>query len=182
MEFPDYKCEKREISGGQLDGQLVRLVQTLEATIEAQQRFIAILQQEKALIIEGGLDQLTTCLAEKEALLTVLAQLDTEGRDQIHQIAGLLGFMGGGISLGRLIEIVGEPYRNQLQSCRQRLSALKASMVEIHQVNGLLVEKTLKRISDLMELLRHLSCDAPTYQPTGLLSQAKVPGRLLCKG
>ena len=182
MEFSHYAKESEGVSGSALDEPLARLVQILESSIAAQQRFIAILQQEKALIIEGGLDQLATCLAEKEVLLTSLGQLDARGRDQIHRIAGLLGGMGGGISLGRLIEIVGEPHRSRLRSCQQRLSALKASMIEIHQVNGLLIEKTLKRINDLMELLRHLSCDAPTYQPTGVLSQARTPGRLLCKG
>ena len=165
-----------------LGERLARLGQTLEDLIGLQQRFVGVLQHEKALIIEGDLDRLAVCLAEKEALLVPLRQLDAQWRDQIEPIARLAGHAGGAMSLGRLIELVGEPHRGRLRSCQQRLAALKASMVEINQINGLLIEKTLKKIDDLMDLLRHLSSGAPIYQPTGLLSQSRSAGRLLCKG
>jgi flagellar biosynthesis/type III secretory pathway chaperone len=182
MDAPRGVKEHDAATQAALDERVARLARTFEDLIGLQQRFVGVLQHEKALIIEGDLDRLAVCLAEKEALLVPLRQLDAQWRDQIDPIARLAGHAGGGMSLGRLIELVGEPHRSRLRSCQQRLAALKASMVEINQVNGLLIEKTLKKIDDLMELLRHLSCGAPTYQPTGLLSQSRPPGRLLCKG
>jgi len=165
-----------------LDERMKMLQSTLEELIKAQQQLVGELQQEKTLIIAGELDRLMVCLAEKEATLETLKRLEAQWRAHIKPIAGLTGIRADGLNLSRLIERVGEPHQSGLRSCQQRLSALKASIMEINQVNGFLIEKTLKKIGDLIQLLRHLSSETPTYRPTGLLSPSSSPGRLLCKG
>jgi len=165
-----------------LDERMEMLRSTLEEVVKVQQRLVGVLQQEKSLVIAGELDRLMVCLAEKEATLEALRRLEAQWRAHIKPIAGLMGFHAEGLSLSRLIESIGEPHQSRLRSCQQRLSALKASILEINQVNGFLIEKTLKKIGDLIQLLRHLSSETPTYRPTGLLSPSSPQGRLLCKG
>jgi flagellar biosynthesis/type III secretory pathway chaperone len=63
------------------------------------------------------------------------------------------------------------------------LDSLAASIREINQVNGILVDRILAQVTDLLGLLRHLVAPTPTYQATGLLQDVTSGGgRTLGRG
>jgi len=164
-----------------LDGTLASLHRTLEEVIQLQQQLVATLQEEKRVIVESDLARLTVCVSEKEALLNAIRQLEARWRTLVEPIARRFG-LAEAVSLRQLIAVLAEPDRSQFQSCLERLSALRASMIELNQVNRLLIDKTLKKISELMEFLRHLSNNSQIYRATGTLSRQPATGRLLSRG
>jgi flagellar biosynthesis/type III secretory pathway chaperone len=61
------------------------------------------------------------------------------------------------------------------------LEALNASMIEINQVNGILVERTLRKVSDLIGLIKQLSAASLTYSSKGEGNAFQPPGRSLVR-
>ena len=164
------------------EGLLVRLLAALEEMTQLQQQLLSVLQREKSLVIEGDLDLLLSCLAEKESVLSRLDRLERERQEIMGPLAESLNRDASSLSLRQLIAFVREPYASRLASCHQRLEALSGSIAELNRINGLLIEKTLGQISSLLGLLRHLSLASPIYQATGLASEQPLGGRVLGKG
>lgn len=161
---------------------LAQLISVLEGMTEVQQRFLSVLQREKRLVIEGDLETLFSCLAEKESVLNRLNRLEVERQALMAPLARILNQDPRRLTLRQLTARVEEPFAGRLSACHLRLKALSASILEINQINGLLVEKTLKQVSSLLGLLKHLSTAPPIYQATGLASESPFKGKVLGKG
>ncbi len=174
---------------------LAKLLLTLEEMVKRYQKLLAVLQQEKGLMIEGNFNDLIPCLSEKEGLLGELKQLEERRLREIDPLAkrlhlvressgasgasaegsGTTGTAGGGVTLRQLIGAVSFPYRGRLQSCYDLLRALSASVTEINQINGLLVDRILRQVNSLLGLLTHLSAVPSTYRASGVLNRDFQP-------
>lgn len=86
------------------------------------------------------------------------------------------------LTLKQLAQRVPGPFRSQLTYCHTRLEALTASIQELNQINGLLIDRILERITALVGLLRHLSSTDPIYQPNGSLQHFPSGGRAISQG
>jgi flagellar biosynthesis/type III secretory pathway chaperone len=157
---------------------LAPLLMTLEEMIRRYQRLLAVIQQEKRLMIEGNLDDLFPCLAEKEGILGELKQLEARRIDETHPLMKRFQIERPGLM--PLIDRVSVRYREPLLSCYNRLRALSASVAEINQINGLLVGRILRQVNGLLGLLTHLSTLPLTYQAGGTLGRDFQNGQLLC--
>jgi len=161
---------------------LIPLIKILDEMILSQQEMLSLLQREKKLMIQGDLDDLLRCLQEKERLLGRLHRLEQQRQEQIAPWIERRGEVKPALTLKQMIQRTPEPYRSRLASCHQRLEALTASIQELNQINGLLVERILQQVTGLLGLLRHLSSAVPIYQPNGALEQLPSGGRVISQG
>jgi|GEM_PF-2046979 len=161
---------------------LAPLLSTLEEMIHLQQEMLSVLQREKKLMIGGDLDDLLHCLQEKEILLGHLQRLEQRRQEEILPLAQQGGVADRPLTLKQLIQIVPVPFRKQLTSCHARLEAVTASIQELNQINGLLVNRILEQVTALIGLLRHLSSPVPIYQPNGALQHFPSGGRVISQG
>jgi flagellar biosynthesis/type III secretory pathway chaperone len=156
---------------------LAPLLITLEAMVKRYQRLLAVIQQEKRLMIEGNLDDLFPCLTEKEGILGELKRLEARRINETNPLMKRFQIKGGGLML--LIDRVSICYREPLLSCYNRLRALSASVAEVNQINGLLVNRILQQVNGLLGLLTHLSTMPLTYQACGTLCRDFQNGQML---
>ncbi|MBI3803032.1 MAG: flagellar protein FlgN [Nitrospirae bacterium] len=170
------------LSGFTPDPFLAPLLFTLEEMIRVQQGMLAVLQREKKLMIGGELNDLLRCLQEKEALLGQLQRLEQHRQEEIRPLAKQWGSEDQALTLKQLIQRIPDPFRSQLASCHARLEALTASIQELNQINGLLIDRILEQINALVGLLRHLSSTVPIYQPNGALQHFPSSGRAISQG
>lgn len=161
---------------------LTRLVAVLEEMVTAYQQLLTLLQIEKNLIIEGDIESLVPCFDEKEERLRYLNVLESKRCEVMGLIARQIAVGQRPLRLKQLLSKVKGPCHNQLRSCQVRLEALMASIAEINQINGLLVERVLGQITNLVGLLRHMATVFPTYDPSGLLRDHLSSGRTITKG
>lgn len=158
------------------------LVAVLEDLIREHQQLLDVLQREKRLMVEGDVDALLPSLTDKEKILERVRAIERRRRELVDALASRAGRPADTASLTRLAALAPEPYAEALRSCHARLEALAASMVELNQLNGVLVDRILTRVTSLLALIRHVVVDAPLYQSSGLPQDAPPGGRTLGRG
>lgn len=159
------------------EAETLRLFTTLEHLLQEHQTLLSTLQEEKRLIVEGKIEALLSCVSEKEALMRRIMGLEKERLLILQGIDGIKPTL----NLKTLILHVVPVYRERLKRLGGQLDVLMASITEINQINGILVERVLGQISDLFKLLRHLTSDGDTYQESGQISSATA-GRTITRG
>lgn len=159
------------------EGGTLQLLATLEDLFQGHQNLLALLQDEKCFIVEGKIEALLSCVAEKETLMKRIAALE---KKRLGIMAGL-DEINSTHTLKTLIPRVAPIYREKLKTLGGQLDVLTSSITEVNQINGILVERVLGQISDLFILLRHLTPDGNTYQESGKMSRA-VAGRTISRG
>lgn len=159
-----------------------RFVQTLEAMISHQERLLLLLQREKHIIIEGSLNDLIEVVGEKEGILRDLERLERLRLQEVGLLETARGKPTGSLTLTKLAEMVAEPDRARLISSRDRLEALSGSLTELNQINGLLIDRVLRQVGDLMTFLRHLTAPPSTYEASGAARATAWSGRTLARG
>lgn len=155
----------------------LRLMETLQEMELLYQQLLSVLQNEKRLIIEAKTDQLVRCAQEKEVVLTRLAQLEEERIASTRRLFP----QNPSLTLKTLIPLVVPVYRKKLESLHHSLDVLTASITELNQMNGILIERVLGQISDLFVLLRHLTPAGEIYEPTGEMRRVSS-GRIIGRG
>jgi flagellar biosynthesis/type III secretory pathway chaperone len=186
---------------------LEKLLTTMEAMIHRYQQLLETLQEEKGLIIEGNLGDLSICLIEKEKLLGELKRLEATRLREIEPLSAMVSprpmdvttsaeagrpewtalppqsaSRPSGLTLRQLIRWVSSPYQERLSSCYERLRALSASVSEINQINGLLSVRILQQVNSLLGLLTHLSAMPSIYQSSGFFHHDLQGGPASARG
>jgi flagellar biosynthesis/type III secretory pathway chaperone len=164
-----------------LDPHLIKFHATLGEMIKGYQQFMSILQREKTLIIDGNSEELIACLIQKEGAISCLNGLEEKRKSEIEIIRRALGLKEEPLTFNLLIESVREPFKSKFYSCKAALEALTASIIEVNQLNGLLVERTLQKISDLIGLLNQISTVPVTYSSKGMAHSFPPKGRTLVR-
>ncbi|MBI3608256.1 MAG: flagellar export chaperone FlgN [Nitrospirae bacterium] len=165
-----------------LDHHWVNLLDILEELIGAHQQLLPILQTEKRLIVEQDFNDLLPCLAEKDGMLGRLRDVERRRREVVGTLGSWLGQSLDALTLTRIATLAPVSYASRFRSCQARLESLTASMIEINQINGILVDRILMQVTNLIGLLRHLVVGAPTYQASGMLQDGLPGGRTLGTG
>ncbi len=155
-----------------------RLHVILDEIISQYQELMRILQEEKRLIINGDVEDLVCCLAKKEEVVRGLQALEERRQEEI----ALMSPQDPNISLQALIHRVPPENQGPLRSSQAHLDALSASIQDINQMNGILVERVLQQITSLLGLLKQMAFNTVTYQPTGLICESPSGGKIIAKG
>jgi flagellar biosynthesis/type III secretory pathway chaperone len=169
------------MSSFMLEPLLTKFYSTLEEMIKGYQQMMSILQREKSLIIDGNSEELIACLFKKEGAISSLNELEERRKSEMEMIRRALGLVEEPLTFNLLIESVKEPFKSKFYSCKAALEALTASMIEVNQLNGLLVERTLQKISDLIGLLNQISAVPVTYSAKGITHTFPPKGRTLVR-
>ncbi|MBI3594056.1 MAG: flagellar protein FlgN [Nitrospirae bacterium] len=169
------------MSPSSLDVLLIKFYSTLGEMTKGYQQFMSILQKEKSLIIEGNSEELITCLLQKEGVISYLNGLESKREAEIEEIGRALGLTSRPLTFVMLIDAVKEPFKSKFISCKAGLEALTASMIEVNQINGLLVERTLRKITDLIGLINQISAVPITYSSNGVANAFPAKGRSLAR-
>jgi len=159
------------------EAETLKLFSALEHLVQRHQKLLACLQNEKRLIIEGKVEGLLSCVAEKEKLLRAIADLEEE---RIRIMAELEG-ANRVKTLKTLLSRLSPLDREKLETLGSQLDALTAGITEINEINGVLVKRVLGQISDLFTLLGQLNTDGDTYQGSGKMNIAAF-GRTISRG
>lgn len=154
-----------------------QLIAILEEILQFQQQLLTLLQEEKSLIIEGKTEELIRCIGKKESILKRVSELETARMRLIEQITP--GHPP--LTLKSLMPRILPVYRVPLEKLRTRLDVLTASIAELNEMNGVLIERVLGQISDLFTLLRHMTAGGETYEPSGEMRLAPS-GRTISRG
>lgn len=160
------------------DSAAARFQSILDEIIKSYQQLLSVLQEEKRLIIEGDVEDLAGCLNEKEEVLGRLKALEERRQKEIALICP----QNPALSLTALIQRVPAPYQARLRSCQVRLEALTASIQDVNQMNGILVERILQQITSLLGLLKQMAFNTVTYQPTGFIAESPSGGKTIGRG
>jgi flagellar biosynthesis/type III secretory pathway chaperone len=163
------------------DTLLIEFHLTLGEMIKGYQQLMSILQKEKTLIIEGNSGELISCLIQKEGAISLLNSLEARRQKEIEGIGKVLGLVDRPLTFSMIIETVREPFKSKFNASKASLEALTASMIEVNQMNGLLVDRTLRKISDLIGLLKQISTVSLTYSSTGTVNPYPASGRTLVR-
>jgi len=157
---------------------LTRLALILEEMVEGYQRLLSLLQEEKSLIVEANNEALIRCVGQKEDCLSHLAVLE-KGRQKIMLS---IAPERPSLSLKILIPHLPLEHQDRLIHSHVRLEALTASIQEINQINGLLINRVLGQITGLMTLLQQMTTSATTYQASGMMHDRPLHGRTIGRG
>lgn len=163
------------------DDSLKNLQSLLDEITRLFQQFVKFLQQEKVFIIDGSAEELMHCVEEKESVLKKIAVLEKKRILLVQEISLAAGEKET-LTLKELIPLSQGSFKTRFEKSLSGLEALSASIAELNQINGLLVEKTLKRVSDLVQLIHYLSGNTATYTASGAMEEHSLPGRILIKG
>jgi flagellar biosynthesis/type III secretory pathway chaperone len=163
------------------DDSLINLQFLLDEMTRLLQQFVKSLQQEKTLIIDGSPEELMRCVEEKDAVLHQVSLLEKKSQFMVQQISLAAGKKET-LTLRQLIPMIQGSFKTRFERSLSGIEALSASITELNQINGLLVEKTLKRVSDLVQLIHYLSGNTATYTASGAMEEHSLPGRILIKG
>ncbi|MFQ5596601.1 MAG: flagella synthesis protein FlgN [Nitrospiria bacterium] len=155
----------------------MRLLKVLEEMIPSHQQLLTLLQNEKRHIIEGAVEKLVQCSIDKEKVLYDLNGLNRQRIDLLQQ----LNHPNPPQTLNALLPGCSEKHRRRLRDVQAKLEALTASIHEINQMNGILVERVLGQISSLLGLFKQMCRETPVYQQTGVIHHPPKHGRTIGK-
>jgi len=157
---------------------LDQLALTLEEMVGGYQVLLALLQEEKGLIVEADNEALIRCVARKEDCLSRISELEKTRQAAMEDIVPETP----AISLKALIPSLPRERHERLRRSHERLEVLMASIQELNQLNGLLVQRVLGQISGLMRLFQQMTRAGKTYQPTGAMHPSPLQGRSIGLG
>lgn len=172
-----YLPNPEDPSGGLLD----RFIAILEEMIVIHQRLLPVLQREKFLVLEGDPKDLLDCVKDKEGILGELDRLEIKRQGDLDRLRRCLVGDEGSWTIRQLIQSVDEPHQVAIKSCRQRLEVLATTTIELNEINSVLIERSLQKTANFLNLLGRIAHTSSIYLGNGQLSPMSSYGRVIDK-
>jgi flagellar biosynthesis/type III secretory pathway chaperone len=154
------------------------LIQVLRQSENLYAGLGTVLEQEPRFILAGDMQGLAHTAAEKERLLSCLADLERQQEGLRHQIARHYQ-LAPDISLALLAEQLPLPSRQRLHEIGASLSNRLHSIQKLNRESRLLVHHCLKSVHNALSFLTSWSDPTPVYAASGALGSGAPGGRLL---
>ncbi|MBI4611245.1 MAG: flagellar protein FlgN [Candidatus Rokubacteria bacterium] len=139
------------------------------------QRLLGILREEEGALLAGRYSEVATSTPRKETLLLELRLLAESRGVLLTRLAEAFELPPSALTLARLVTLVDEPHATQLLEVRTRLTQTLAEIAQASRGLGLLLERSLFRISEILRILRESLGLGPQYDPTGRLLLPAFP-------
>ncbi len=149
---------------------LPRALASEARTIE---RFVALLRNERALLVKGQVDQVSDLLPEKNQLTSRLAHL-AEQRNRLLTVAG-----GTADRRGIAAWFAAHPAETEAHACWSRLLVLAGEARGLNQLNGELIRLRLQHNAEALSILG-AGATLSLYGPDGQ-SSPSTGGRIADK-
>ena len=158
------------------------LISCLEQLVKVYRLLLTVVRNEKQILIDSNLEELTENNKTKEATLIKLKSLETQRMKYARDLAEVCG---GDTDAPRLLEIA-TFFEGQesvkLRNLHSVLDLLVRRVNEINQENEVLVKNALSTISGAMDSIRDTLTEKPVYgQKGGMKSSKSSDGSLFSK-
>jgi flagellar biosynthesis/type III secretory pathway chaperone len=146
------------------------LITVLMAEATQLTALIPLLEQEEKALLGGDAAAIAGVTSQKEAILRELRRLEASRRAVLTRLGANLGLAPEGLTLSELLRAV-PASALRLTAVRTELRTMVTSLAARHRRNGLLVEHSLRYLSELLATLRRALNPIPTYAATGRAGQ-----------
>ena len=144
------------------------------------EHLLVILQKEKRLMIDLGLEALEENNREKEALLLRIAGLEKERMELMKELSPEgSGAIPDNLTLLSLSKLVGDPYSFSLEDSYNHLNPLLNDIMKANRENMTLLHHSLGNIQESITFLSGFIQENPTYAQTGRFQNQEKNGRRL---
>lgn len=159
---------------------LTRMLDVLRRETEFYQAMCVVMDKEKDAAVQSNLIALNEAQIEKENLLVALGMLEKQRLDLISDLADLLGYPHQDLSLGRISQIVDEPFARRLKQTRSELSVVVETVQASNQRNKEIFEHSRGLIRGAYNLLSEVAATNPIYYRTGAIQGSASVGKCVC--
>lgn len=152
----------------------------LKQKIKLYENFVQLLQEEWICVSKYSYDSLQEITAKKEDQVMQMQALENSRSCLMKKIAEKLQVRQSSLTLKKLIQIKGNPRRNNLARCRQNLlSQIKEINEWSGKVKGLMDHSALSLKKSLAFIHSADEKENSPYLANGQVMQGRVEGRML---
>lgn len=145
---------------------LEELISILEKETLLYQNFLQILRDERESISSFSVDNLNAAVSRKLELAAAIREAEGTRGAIVGSMGDSLNVNNIEFTISYMIKVLPEPHAARLRNCAQSLSSLVREVSEFNKDNGVLIERSLKYISDSINILSGMVNERPTYFPS----------------
>lgn len=138
-------------------------------------RLLDVLREEEDAILAGRYYDVAAATTRKETLLLELRVLGESRGVLLARIADTFGVPPRAVTLSRLATLVDPPDATELLAVRTSLTETLSEIAQANHGLGLLLERSLFRIGEILRILRESLGLGPQYDPAGRLLVPAFP-------
>lgn len=157
------------------------LTVVLEQEAEKYQRLLALLRQERELIIKGNLQTLAELVKQGETHVLELKVIEEARLALLGRISAEAGVPLAELTLQDLIDRVAPAHAQRFQALRERLTVLVTQLGIENEVNRVLLGRGVAGMQDSLSLMTTVMGSVPIYQGDGKI-MAQPRSRELLNG
>jgi len=161
------------------DTQWTTLIDLLERERQLYGDLKRLIEREAEALMRPDLPLFTHLLAEKQALVEQVQQLESERAGQIEDLAASRPHRVAKMRLKELIPLAPPVFAARLERCRRELVALMRALESRNQLHKKMLDHSREWAGNALNLLGNQLYVQPTYQANGNLSGAGRGGFVL---
>ena len=140
---------------------------------------LSLAQNEKDAVINSNLAEMNKIAEEKDALFFKIRAVEGPRQGVTKELAESMGWSPHDLTLGKLSQLVKEPYSSRLKERRSNLLALAQSIRDINSSNRKLINHSLELVRSSFSFLNNATAHKTVYHSTGKMLDANQSGRVL---
>jgi len=140
---------------------------------------LSLTQSEKDAVINSNLDEMNKIAEEKDTLFFKIQTVEGQRQDVVKELAESMEWSPHDLTLGKLSQLVKEPYSSRLKERRSNLLALVQSIRDINSSNRELINHSLELVRSSFSFLNNATAHKTVYHSTGKMLDANQSGRVL---
>lgn len=142
------------------------LISVLEDETVLYQDFLHILKKERDSIASFSVDDLNEIARKKIELIDAIRRAEGNRVAIVGSMGYSLDVKNLEFTISYLIKILDAPHATKLKNCANKLSSMVMEVSEFNKDNGVLIERSLRYISDSIRILSDCTLEKPTYSPS----------------
>ncbi|ADL11796.1 flagellar protein FlgN [Acetohalobium arabaticum] len=147
---------------------VTKLIEILQAEYQIYQELYRLSEEKQEIIIDNRVEDLLEIIEEEQKEVQKIDQLEGKRIDILEKIAAKNSLQEGELSFDKLIELISEPQKSQLQEIRSDILELLEELQEINEINANLIRESLQLTDYTLELLTNSNIGKTnTYQKPG---------------
>jgi flagellar biosynthesis/type III secretory pathway chaperone len=142
------------------------------------QSMLSVLDEENEAIIRANLEKVIEVNGEKNALVLKIQNLENQRLHMLRSLSDALGNPVKCLTLGKLSQVMEEPYSRRLEACRSSLLPLIEKVRKANDGNKSLLAHSIELVKGSMGLLNSLIDSNAVYYRSGKLQNSDKNGRV----
>ena len=164
-----------------MDAVLAELRAILMREIELHKHLLSLLHKEKVCLIDLSTEEIVENTKKKETCALKIKMLEESRLSLIKRLSPHFAIPFQELTLSKLVSLLEEPHRSNLDEVRSTLLSLIKSIEELNQHNCMVVKDALHYCQRSLDFLYSATVANPTYVDSGKIKDPARFGRLLSK-